>query len=69
MLDLVNNDELTRIQDIGLSRMIPRIMIGFIINQPPVVICPSQLSSEEPNGTRAPSEPSLARKNVVTMRA
>ena len=69
MMGLVNINQLTSIQDIGLSRMIPRIMIGFIINQQPVVICPSQLSSEEPNGIRDPSEPSLARKNVVRIKA
>ena len=65
----VNIDSLTSIQDIGLSRLIPRIMIGFMISQQPVVICPSQLSSSEPNGTRDPSEPSLARKNVVRIKA
>ena len=69
VVELVNIDRLTSIQDIGLSRMIPMIMIGFIISQQPVVICPSQLSSSDPNGTREPSEPRRARKNVVRTRA
>ena len=44
------------------------IMIGLMISQEPVVICPSQLSSRSPKGTLEPPEPSLATRRVVRIR-